>query len=108
MTKIAVEFQNGLSPMAFTTSATHCGPVALPHALWSEFRHVGVTQVTDAKRPRPTSAITRAEEPTTFWFQSGPNRICLIEPYASHCDDFEALYIRQLKPAAASSSPSVG
>jgi hypothetical protein len=55
MMKIAVESQNWLSPTAFTSDATHAGPVAEREPERSESESSGVTHVTALKWPFATS-----------------------------------------------------
>ena len=72
MTKTTDEFQNGLSPIALTTLATHSGPVVLLAFAWSESWTSGTTQVTAASVPFGASVRICVCGETTSLCQSVP------------------------------------
>ena len=70
--KIAVDFQNLLSPTALTRAATHDGPKPPGQLTWSESSQTGVIQVKFASLTLRTSVMKRQFGEITSFFQSGP------------------------------------
>src|SRR5579862_5670327 len=83
-TKITVDFQSGPLPMAFTTDATHEGPVSEPAPGWSEFGIVGMTHETAGSVPLAASVSTCVSLNVTLFDQSAPYRMLLNEAGVFH------------------------